>query len=70
MFNLLQSASDDQSAIGACLLMLGAASVLVFMSFHMGPAGQRVRNRRTKSILNAMESSKRIESEVSQERAA
>lgn len=43
MFNLLQSASDDQTAIGACLLTLAGAAVLVFASFHLGPAGKKLR---------------------------
>ena len=41
MFNLLQNASDDQTAIVACLLTLAGATFLVFASFHLGPAGKR-----------------------------
>jgi hypothetical protein len=52
MFNLLQTATDDQTALGACLLTLAGATVLVFASFHLGPAGKKLReNERKKSEL-------------------
>jgi hypothetical protein len=45
MLNLLKSASDDQTAIGACILVLGVSALFVFVSFHLGPAGQKLRAR-------------------------
>lgn len=45
MFSLLQSASDDQTAIGMCVLTLAVAALFVFISYHLGPAGQKSRNR-------------------------
>ena len=44
MFNLLQSATDDQTALVSCMITLAVASVLVFASFHLGPAGRKLRN--------------------------
>jgi hypothetical protein len=43
MFNLLQTASDDQTAIGFCVLALSVSAFFVFASFHLGPAGRRIR---------------------------
>lgn len=45
MFTLLQSANDDQTAIGLCVLVLTVSSFFVFVSFHMGPAGRKQRAR-------------------------
>ena len=47
MFNLLQAASDDQTALGACALTLAGAAFLLFVSFHFGPAGQKSKIRQT-----------------------
>ena len=41
MFNLLQNANDDQTAIGLCVLVLTLSAFLVFVSFHVGPAGRK-----------------------------
>ena len=49
MLNILQSATDDQTAIGFCLLALGGAAMLVFASFHLGPAGKKLRNNESKN---------------------
>lgn len=43
MFNLLQSANDDQTAIGLCVLVLATSAFFVFVSFHLGPAGKKRR---------------------------
>jgi hypothetical protein len=48
MLNILQSATDDQTAIGFCLLALGGAAMLVFASFHLGPAGKKLRDNDAK----------------------
>ena len=44
MFNLLQNANDDQTAIGLCVLVLTLSAFLVFVSFHVGPAGRKRRS--------------------------
>jgi hypothetical protein len=69
MLNLLQTASDDQTAIGACILTLGISALFVFASFHLGPAGQKIRKR---SQLNAepADTPRPTEIETSRERAA
>ena len=41
MFNLLQTASDDQSAIGFCVLAVSVSAFFMFVSFHLGPAGRK-----------------------------
>ncbi len=41
MFNLLQTASDDQTAIGFCVLALSVSAFFMFVSFHLGPAGRK-----------------------------
>lgn len=70
MFNLLQSASDDTTAIGACILTLVVSSVFVFASFHLGPNGQKLRNRSRKhsQMTDGLQTS--FESDQSRERAA
>ena len=70
MFNLLQTASDDQTALGACLLALSAASFIVFVSFHSGPAGQKARSRKRKAMDVMIQSQLPVESAQSHERAA
>lgn len=45
MLDLLLNSSDDQTAIIACLLTIAGAALLVFASYHLGPAGQKMRNR-------------------------
>ncbi len=57
MFNLLQTASDDQTAIGFCVLALSVSAFFVFISFHLGPAGRRIKElEQKKSNLNKMPS--------------
>jgi len=70
MFNLLNSASDDQTAIGACIMTLIGASIFVMASFHLGPAGQKRRSsEQLKTNLNAQPQI-HIESAKAQDRAA
>lgn len=70
MFNLLNSASDDQTAIGACIMTLIGASIFVVASFHLGPAGQKRRSREQfKSNLN-IQPQIQIEATKAQDRAA
>ena len=55
MFNLLQTASDDQTAIGFCVLALSVSAFFVFISFHLGPAGRKIRElEQKKSELKKM----------------
>ena len=70
MFNLLQTASDDQTAIGACLLTLAAAAFIVFVSFHLGPAGQKQRNRKRPAFDVRLRTQMNVEAKQPQERAA
>lgn len=70
MFSLFQSANDDQTAILACLLTLGVSFLFVFASFHLGPAGQKLRNRNRQMADEAMDSQESVEAEQSRERAA
>ncbi len=57
MFNLLQTANDDQTAIGFCVLALSVSALFVFISFHLGPAGRRMRElEQKKSELKKMPS--------------
>lgn len=69
MLNLLQSASDDQTAIGACVLVLGISAFFVFVSFHLGPAGQKLRNR-ARVDLDSQGSQSEAKPAQSRERAA
>ena len=70
MFNLLQSASDDQTAIGACLLTIAGAAFLVFASYHLGPAGQKFRNRGRKNTNARIYPQAQAAPDHSHERAA
>jgi hypothetical protein len=70
MFNLLQTATDDQTALGACLVTLLAASSIVFASFHLGPAGQKLRQRKRDEIGSTFQSAPNFESGRPHERAA
>ena len=70
MFNLLQTASDDQTAIGACVATIIGAAALVFFSFHFGPAGQRLKGRDRGHGAIRMQGSPDLESGTTQERAA
>ena len=70
MFNLLQSANDDQTAIGACLLTIVGAAFLVFVSYHLGPAGQKQRDRMRNRTSVRLRSQSQTESGQSQDRAA
>jgi hypothetical protein len=49
MFNLLQTANDDQTAIGFCVLALSVSALFVFISFHLGPAGRRLKELEKKN---------------------
>ncbi len=70
MFNLLQSASDDQTAIGACLLTMAGAAFLVFVSYHLGPAGQKAKHRGQNNFDLKTHSASTMTSDESHERAA
>ena len=70
MFNLLQSATDDQTALGICLLTLAGASVLVFASFHLGPAGKKLRNNQRNKAESRVLPQISVATERSHERAA
>ena len=70
MFNLLEAASDDQTAIAACLLTMVGAAILVVASYHLGPAGQKVRNRGQKNPNLAVHTQSQVEDDQSHERAA
>ena len=69
MFNLLQSANDDQTAIGACLLTIIGAAFIVFASYHLGPAGQKQRDRFRKRTNIRLRSGLEVETHT-QDRAA
>lgn len=70
MFNLLQSANDDQTAIVACAVTIIGAAALVFASFHLGPAGQRLKNRQRAHSAIGYPNAPELDRGVSQERAA
>ena len=70
MFNLLQSANDDQTAIFACLLTIVGASIIVFASYHLGPAGQKQRDRLRKRTNMRLRAGMDLESGHAQDRAA
>lgn len=70
MINLMQNASDDQTALIGCMLTLCAAAFVVFLSFHAGPAGQKVRRRKRINLNLNMQSEVPIEAEQHHERAA
>jgi hypothetical protein len=70
MFNLLQSATDDQTALGACVLTLFGATMLVFASFHLGPAGQKLKKREKSTSELKMIPRISVETERSHDRAA
>lgn len=70
MFNLLQTASDDQTAIGGCLLALIGASFFVFLSFHLGPAGQKLRKRERDNLEVKLHSRNELPAASTQDRAA
>ena len=70
MLNLLQSASDDQTALGACVLTLIGAAMLVFASFHLGPAGRKLRNRQLPESELKMMPRAMVKPDQAQDRAA
>ena len=70
MFNLLQTASDDQTAIGFCVLALSVSAFFVFVSFHLGPAGRRIRELEQKKSETKKMPSMSTETYRSHERAA
>lgn len=69
MFNLLQNASDDQTALMGCLLTLCAAAFIVVLSFHAGPSGQRIRRRKRMNVNLAIQSRAAVDAQL-QDRAA
>lgn len=70
MLDLLLNTSDDLTAIVACLLTVAGAALIVFASYHLGPAGQELRSRR-KGISNPIAGSEiPFEATQSRDRAA
>ena len=70
MFNFLQTASDDQLALGACLMTLAGAAFFVFASYHLGPAGKRMRGNERKMPELSMFRNGSAETDRVQDRAA
>ena len=70
MFNLLQTASDDQTAIGFCVLALSVSAFFVFVSFHLGPAGRRIRELEQKKSETKKITPQSTDTYPSHERAA
>lgn len=70
MTNLLQSASDDQTAIVACVVALSVSALFIFASFHLGPAGQKLRNSSRKNSGAAGDGQGTFDSDQTHERAA
>ncbi len=70
MFNLLQTASDDQTAIGFCVLALSVSAFFVFISFHLGPAGRKIRELEQKKSESKKMPSISTETHRSRDRAA
>ena len=50
MFNVLQTASDDQMAILGCVAALLAAGTLMYLSYFVGPARRRELARRHRPV--------------------
>lgn len=46
MLNLLQSASDDQTALLGCAAALIAAGTIMYLSYFVGPARREEQNQR------------------------
>jgi uncharacterized membrane protein YciS (DUF1049 family) len=70
MFNHLQSASDDQTAVGFCILALSVSAFFVFVSFHLGPAGRKLKELEQKKSESRKMPSISTEPYRSHERAA
>lgn len=66
MFNLLQSASDDQTVLGASLLTIIGAAFLVITSYHLGPVGQKLRDEERRRLDLKLQS----DHQLTRERAA
>ena len=47
MLEIMQRLSDDQMAVLGCLGALGAATVMLMISFHTNPKNRRVESNRT-----------------------
>ena len=70
MTNLLQSVGDDQTVIGASAIALTLSALFVFASFHLGPAGQKLRNRNRKTSGTIVDTQTSFDPDQSRERAA
>ena len=70
MFNLLQNANDDQTAIGLCMLVMAASAFLVFVSFHVGPAGRKRRQLERQTLHWNQNTTVTEESYAARDRAA
>ncbi|MDZ4687683.1 MAG: hypothetical protein SH850_21640 [Planctomycetaceae bacterium] len=53
MLDLLRTFSDDQLAIGGCVLALMAGGLLVQLSYTLGPAGRKQRRARMPRVYSA-----------------
>ena len=53
MIDLLRSFSDDQLAIGGCVLALLAGGLLVQLSYTFGPEGRKQRQARRPRVYAA-----------------
>ncbi len=70
MFDLLKTANDDQMAFGICILALAGIALFLFASFHLGPAGQKIRAKERKKFEFERIPHRSTESDRHQERAA
>jgi hypothetical protein len=53
MLDLLRTFSDDQLAIGGCVLALLAVGLLVQLAYTFGPEGRKQRRSRTPRVYTA-----------------
>jgi hypothetical protein len=51
MFDLVKSASDDQMALGISFVTLAASAFFLFVCFHLGPAGAKLREEKRRRLL-------------------
>jgi hypothetical protein len=61
MLDLLRTFSDDQLAIGGCVLALLAGGLLVQLSYILGPEGRKQRRSRGLRVAAAPQPMRRAE---------
>ncbi|HUQ69343.1 MAG TPA: hypothetical protein VM165_07470 [Planctomycetaceae bacterium] len=61
MLDLLRTFSDDQLAIGGCVLALMAGGLLVQLSYMLGPEGRKQHRTRTPRVYAAPQPVRRAE---------